>query len=349
MLRTIRIAAITLACLTGAAAQARDLTVPAGKGWKHAETGIVVTATILGMPRTSISDSTENERDVALQFDDAGQTTSLTYYIFHPAEPSVPIWFDRAQTQIQLRETYGGVTPATAEPVAFASPHANVPAALRQVYAPMKPPYRATGLAVLPVGEWLVAVRLSSVSLDPAALDAKLSEAIAALRWPDAPATADGSAVPIRACADTQTYKKAKLLKPNMMQALIGGSGALAANDKDAKERKNAKPVIWCRNGEATAMYGVYRADEAKTAYILAIGDSGRVATVGGGIGSLLGEGGYEVNFRDLDGSVSTFPSVDRLPEPAQLLSLVTSGSAISRFDPGTKGGAITIDSKLAK
>ena len=345
MLRNLKIAAALLACASVAAAgQARDLAVPADKGWKHAETGIVVTATMLGLARAAISDSTENERDVSLQFEDADRATSLTYYIFHPAEMSVPMWFDRAQTAILQRDIYGGATPATVEPVAFAPPNTSVPAALRQVYTPGKGPYRATGLAVLPVDEWLVAIRLSSALLDPAALDARLGEAIAALRWPATVAAPAIAATPISACADTQTYKKAKLQKPDMMQALLGGTGALVAKEKDTK------PVTWCRNGEATVLYGVYRADGTKAAYTLAIGDSGRVATVGGGIGSLLGKGGYEVNYRDLDGSVSVFPSFDRLPEPTQLLSLVFKGGAISRVDPGSsKGGTVTINSDLAK
>lgn len=344
MLRTMTITAVILACTSSAgASEARDLPVPAGKGWKHAETGIIARGTMLGLPRTSISDSTENERDVALQFEDADRATSLTYYIFHPAELSVPMWFDRARTQIELRDIFGGVTPATAEPVAFAPPRSTVSAALRQVFATARGPVRATGLAVLPIGEWLVAIRLSSVALDPAALDTKLGEAIAALDWPANATQPTIVAVPIHACSSTLTFKKAKLLKPSMMQALLGGAGALAA-----KDHKEANPVTWCRNGEATSDYGVYRADEQKTAYTLAIGDSGRVATVGGGLGGLLGDGGYEVSFRDLDGSTSTFPSFDRLPQPPQLLSLVSGSAPVSRARLGDKG-SITINSGMVK
>jgi hypothetical protein len=343
MLRTMTIAAGIVACMGGvSASHARDLPVPAGKGWKHAETGIVAKGAMLGLPRTSISDSTQNERDVVLQFEDADRATSLTYYIFRPAVMSVPMWFDRARTQIEQRDTFGGVTPATAEPIAFAPPQTSTSAALRQVYAAAKGPVSATGLAVLPIGEWLVVVRLSSVTLDPAALDTKLGEAIAALGWPANATAPDIVAVPIRPCSDTLGFKKAKLLKPSMMQALLGSAGAMTEKDKAAK------PVKWCRNGEATTDYGVYRADEQKVAYTLAIGDAGRVATVGGGLGGLVGDGGYEVNFRDLDGSTAIFPSFDRLPQPQQLLSLVSGGTSISRFDPGDKG-TIKINSDAAK
>ncbi|WBY06662.1 hypothetical protein PIB19_14045 [Sphingomonas sp. 7/4-4] len=201
-----------------------------------------------GTSRTGITDSTADETDIFLQFGDP-ETTSLTVYLFRPTLADVPVWFDRVEPQILGRDVYGKATP-NSDPVAFAPPGGGTTAgALRRVYVPGKRPYTATGAAMLPLGEWLVAARLSSTTLDPAALDARLLEAVTGLGWPAPAADAKPvpAAAPIQPCATPLGFsKKAKLKKPDMSTSLLGALVAMAAQDPGIKK-------TWSRGRPASA------------------------------------------------------------------------------------------------
>ena len=334
--------AVSILCLLAlaapVAAQRRDLPVPLGKGWQHADSGVILTATLAGLPRTTLTDNGTAERDIAAEFTSADRATIATVYIFHPALMSVPIWFDRAQTAIEQRDVYGGAKPVAPLPTPFARPGASAASGLRQTYVPAHGKYRSTALAVMPVGRWLVAIRLSSTMLDPAAADAELSALVKAIRWPAGAAEA-GVAMPVGECADGLAFHKAKQTQVDMMQTLLGGTLSAAAT----KDRpSDSPPVAWCRDPVTpTVAYGVYRPGGMSDGYTLAIGDSGRIAGVYKAF-TLPGQpstGGYAVTFTDLDGNVSTFPSFDQLPQPQQVLEMVMGGrAAVARTVTGADG-----------
>jgi len=206
-----------------AVAGERKLPVPADKGWQHAASGIVLPASLAGLPRTSLIDLSDDERDMVIEFSDANALTVATVYIFHPGMMSVPVWFDRTQTVGGLRDIYHGLTPASAQPTAFAPPGAGVASGLRQIYTPGGGDLRATGIAVAQVSDWLVVVRLSSRTMIPAAADQRMSDVIAAIRWPGT-VTAAPAAVPVAPCPDRLKTRKAKIIQPTMAQALFGAA-----------------------------------------------------------------------------------------------------------------------------
>lgn len=326
--------------------QARDLAVPSDKGWQHAGSGVVLRATLIGLPRTSLADAGQGEWDVSAQFEDHGRATSLTVYVFHPAAMNVPLWFDRARTALERRDTYGGVTPLS-PPVAFAGPSAVNASALRQAFATRKGPYRSTGLAVVPVGEWLIALRLSSVGLDAAALDAKLAEAVVAIGFP-AGTTSAPAAVPIVPCPTSLTFAKAKQKKPDIGQALFAGILSAAAASKKGEPAPATREPL-CRDGEPTAMWGVFRAPSTTDGYLLALGDSGRTVSVFKTFVSPDLPNGYAVALHDLDGSTANFPYFDKLPRPEQVLDAVVKGSPISAMTAADKQVTLTIDGGVGR
>ena len=348
-MRVMPMARLTMALVAGltiglpiqaapAAPPRRDLGVPLGKGWQHADTGVILTATLAGLPRTTLTDFGTTERDVTAEFAGPDRTTIVTVYIYRPALMSVPIWFDRSQTEIMLRDVYRGATPVAPLPTPFARPGATVASGLRQVYVPGRGIYTSTALAVMPVGAWLVAVRLSSTTMNPSEADATLSAVIASIRWPAAASTGV-VATPVSECSDMLVFHKATSKKPDMMQVLLGG--ALAANLlKD--HPTDAPPVEWCRDPVTpTVTYAVYRAVGSSDGYTLAVGDAGRIADVykATTLPGDPGAGGYAVTYTDLDGSVATLPSFDRLPQPQQVVDLVLSGlSAVARTTRGGDG-----------
>lgn len=327
--------AIVATLLATTPALARDLAVPPDKGWQHAETGLVLTAKLDGLARTKLIDETTNEHDVIAEFADPDRNVIATVYLFHPAIDDVAIWFDRSQTAIEARDVYGGATPVNAAPLAFAPPGATVASALRQVYSPHRAPYRATALAMIPTGDWLVAIRMSATTLDPAALDLAMSRIIGAIRWPSAPSAAP-AAMPVTPCTTTLRYTKAKLLKPSgshMLLTLLGG--AIASSHK--ADDKPAPHQSWCRDAASAQDYGVYRTDAmGDSSYALAILDAGRAVFVQRSIAAQIGEGeSYSVSLIDVDRSTVAFPSFDRLPQPAQVAELVFKGQPLGRSTSG--------------
>lgn len=340
---------LLLATTSSAAAQGagRTLAVPADKKWQHAATSLIVPTSLAGLPRTEITDSGEAELDISLQFGST-DTTAATIFLFRPALMSVPIWFDRVETQVLRRDTFGQAT-AIDTPSGFAVPGGTATSALRRVYRPAHPPFSATGVAVLPLGEWLVVVRLSSRELSTAALDARLSAAVAELGWPARkPGEAEApAAVPVQPCATSLRYDaKAKMKKPDMAQGLIGATLAMMASkapDPAAKEEES-QPATFCRDGEPTIELGVYRSTPGdEQAYTIAIADAGNTVSVYPDLFSDAKKPGFAVTLNMLDRSY-VFPPFDRLPEPARVLQALNKTQPISSAERG--GNTINIQAK---
>lgn len=334
---------LTFALATPALAK-REIAAPAGVPWKHAQTGITLPATLLGIARDPIGDNSSSEIDVFAGYGD-GQATTITLYVFRPALASVPMWFDRSEAQVLMRDVYGNATPAAAARI-FAPPGGKVASALRRIYLPGKGPYKSTGLAIMPMGEWLVAVRISSQQFDAAALDAKLDEVIGALGWPNGVADVD-AAVPITPCATPLAYaRKAKLKPPSMMDALLGAT--LAGIKPTDEQKAKAMPVTWCREGEPKQEYAVYRAVGNDTGYTIAMGDAGRVINVSPGLSLDSKDPGYRLSVGLLDQTL-VYPSFDKLPAPDVAIDAVRKSSPISSTTRGSKDITITTGTIKAK
>ncbi len=325
-------------------AAARDLAVPTDKGWKHAETGLILMPQLAGMSRTALTDATQTEHDVAAQYDTPDKSTFATIYLFHPAIADVSLWFDRSQTALETRDLFKNASPATADPIAFAVGGARAASSLRQVYATPAGQYRSTALLVVPVGEWIVSVRMSAKALTAVQLDGRLQQVIAAIRWPTALGTEAPAAAPVKVCATPLTFGKAKLAKPDgadLLMSLMGSS--LAAKKKAEAKSEPAVRTIWCRDGDVRTEYGMYRSDGASSSYVLALYDAGRVVSVYPSImGQINKTGVYSVSLEDVEGTVSSFQSFTALPSPKQVWSLIGSGQRT-----GTKtGNQLTISPK---
>ncbi len=243
---------------------------------------------------------------------------------------SVPLWFDRSRTAIETRDLFRDAAPASADPVAFAPPGSATASALRQVYASAGGAYRNTALAVIPVGGWIVAIRMSGRTLIAGQLDERLQQAIAAIRWPAAAAPAP-AAVPVKACATPLAFGKAKAMKPGGADLLIDLALAGTLSRQAKAEPVAGPPPIWCREGKGLKEYGIYRTDGG-LGYTMALYDAGRVVSV---FPSIMGQvdktGIYSVTLKDVDDSASAFPSFSAMPSPRQVWELVRAGRTSGR------------------
>ena len=314
-----------------------EIKVPAAAGWKHAQTGMIFRSKLAGIPRTEIKDGSDTELDVSIHYSDTD--TTLTIFLFRPALANVAVWFDRSETQIALGDLFGGVSPF-ADIRAFAPPQGTIASAMRRIYVPGKREIKSTALAVLPLGEWLLKIWMTSNGLDPAELDAKLDEVVKAIGWP-ADATESVAAVPLPICTGQLAYaRKAKLRKPSLTDALLGATLMGVAADKAAKGEKGT-PIDWCREGQANQQYGVYRDKGSRDAYTLPMGDAGRTISVSPGIALDGGNGGYMLTLGQLDRTL-VYPSFDRLPAPDTAFQAVFKTAPVSSSARGGKD--ITID-----
>lgn len=328
-------AAFSLFITPAMANAAQEISVPANASWQHAATGLIFSSTVLDAPRKSIIDNSKSELDVMVNYEGADGTV-LTFYIYRPALMSVPLWYDRAEFQILNRPEFGGVT-ALNSATAFAPPKSESTSGLRRTFTPNQGTYKSTAVALMPLNDWLVKIRISSETLDAPALDEIMEQTIASLRWPDDVKPAPAAAL-VLPCKNTLVYNKsAKLLKPDLGQSLLGSVLATMRDDikgtKKDSEKDHETVMPWCREGEPTLTYGAYRYDEDKDRYTLAVGDAGRTVGVYPALSLDGGNSQYQLSLEDLDRTY-IFPNFNKLPVPERAFNVVTTTkptSAVSR------------------
>jgi hypothetical protein len=319
-----------LASEAGAQPRLRQLEVPPAASWQHSQTSVILPATLAGLPRTGIQDTGSEELDVIATYESPDQALTTTIYIFRSQVPSVPLWFDRSRTVLEQLKRFPIANSGPLPARSFAPAAGQAESALRVAYPLSGGGYAATGLAVVPLNGWIMKVRMSSKSLGAEALDAKLASLVAAVRWPKNMAAAPAAA-PVEPCPTPLLLKRAKMIKPDVGQALIGSLLAMAGLLK-------APPTstLYCRDAEQGVPYGVYRAAASTTGYLVALADSGRAISVG--VAPNLEERKdeqYSVTLLDL-GSSSVYPSFNRLPPPKQVMEVLSNVRPLSSSKVGS-------------
>lgn len=303
----------------------RTLDVPARAGWQHAATGLILPARPIGTTRSWLRDSGTAEQDVMAEYKDEAAGLSVTVYIFQAQLPDAAIWFDRALETIRALPEWG-VTGAARPTVArFAPPGATATTGLITGFDVAGRGQRGTALAVAALPGWLVKVRMSSTQLGGAATAERLRAFVAALRWPNSAGATP--AAPIEDCPRRLVLKKARVIKPDLGQSLIGGlMGAMSTN------RTPVVPSIYCRDATSRIRYSVYRANASENSYILAMGDAGFALSLQPTINlEDLQRGGRTEARRwsmSLLGrtSVGVLPMFNRLPPPEQAFTVAAAG-----------------------
>lgn len=332
-----RLAAVVLACLLAQAAPAqsgpaaRTLEVPANAAWKHAHTELIIPSSVAGSRRVAIRDTGTEEIDVIVNFETADKDLTTTLYLFRSQIPSVSLWFDRSRIVLeQVRQLR--VDPAGASPIRSFSLRSGGPeSGLRIVYPASGDNMRSTALAVMPLNGWLAKVRMSSSSLDPAALEAKLADWIGAVRWPsEKAAPTAAAALPVQPCPAALSYAKARMLKPDIGQAVFGSLVAVAQSAKvpDAS-------AVYCREPQQSVQYGVYRIEGSSDSYLIALADSGNALSVGTSMDIEKKQPIAGVTMLEM-GYSRVLPAFNRLPSPEQVMKALPSMHPLSSVKVGS-------------
>jgi hypothetical protein len=310
-----------------------EIKVGAKSNFRHRHSKLVLPPVLGGIARSRGVAIEPDELDLYFEHAAADLSEAYTVYVYRHVAGGLPVWFDRARAMIERRAALGTAEVQSAG--AFIPPGRNEASGLLATYALTGRAYRSTGVALMPLGEWMVKLRASSKTLSPSELEARMKAALAELRWPSR-MTAAPALVPVEPCTTPLALSgEAKPLSgedagaENLMGALLG---QMADNLPDAKLPSADAETRWCRDATLVENAGVFRADGAADRYLIALGDAGRALNVGpsAGAGFLDEEdAGSETSFAVrlvLPARTMTSRVYDRLPPPAQAVAIWKEG-----------------------
>lgn len=341
------LAALALvAAATPAVAQISQIEAKAGAAWEHKNSGITLPPAMFGIARDQIRQIGANELDVIASYVQGSEVISL--YIYRHVSGAVPLWLDRARLSIEMRpDAYGKLTPlGAARP--FTPPGQPTASGLIMTYGATKG-LTTTSVAMAAIDGWLIKLRYSSATLTPQEVDARIAQAFAALRWP-AKIAAQPAAMPIAACGDTLAFTGASKDVPEDLSASM--ANAMLSNIVDKKvssgEAKVSAPIVWCRDSTTARIGTVYRPDNNRERYLLAISDAGRALIVGPNVGAAMldkskkAPPSFNVQYVDL-ATTSIFGAQDRLPTPDRAIEIVEKSAPKTTVGTWGKERAINV------
>lgn len=357
-----RVAAILAAVLIGMApnpANAQQkLEVSAGSKLEHRHSGLGVPAALMGIERSNAVANEDDHLDIAADYSKPDQSDIYTIYIYRHVAGGLPVWFDRARWMIENRDVYGPSPKGRDE--AFVPPGQANASALIASYELEGSIFRSTGVALVPLGEWIVKLRASSKTRTAAELEADMKQALAALDWPATIAAAPAAAA-VRPCTTELALSGDARVAPagddDLAAAMLGALVSSVAANREPKRTAGPEPV-WCRDRAEVSGGGVYRSNEQTDGYLLALADAGRGVSVGPNPASALmaqagsGKAGAErwsVALVLLSRTL-TAEGFDRLPPPAQAMAIASEGPFSSTVPTwGAEKGKIEINSDVVR
>lgn len=354
LLKAAALAAMMLCLGVAQAQEPRTIELPAKAAFKHRHSKVQLPPVLAGLPRTRAVEYEADQLDTMSEYATPDLHEAYTVYIHRNVAGGLPVWFDRARAMIEQRTTLG--VPTLHAAAAFVPPGRANASGLLTTYAVTGQGFRSTGLAMVPVGEWVIKMRASSYTLAPAELEARMKSALAEIAWPKTMAPAR-EAAPVAACATRLAFtgdaKPAEKDESSGAAMLVGALlGQVAATKEAPRQAAPAPATRWCRDPIELAGGAVYRADEQADGYLIALGDAGRAVSAGRNAGDALlaaaeekkaGGDRYEVQLIFL-AQTMTSALLDRLPPPAQALAIVREGRFATSFGTWGKGkGQLTI------
>lgn len=352
--------AVLMSSIGAAQAQApRAVELPAKAAFEHRHSKVGLPPVLTGLPRTRSMEYEADQLDTMTEYASTDVDEVHSVYIYRNVVGGVPIWFDRARWMLEHRPDIGTASLHSARD--FVPPGRANASGLIATYTLTGNSFKSTGVALAPVGEWLVKLRSSSQSLSAPELESRMKAALAQIAWPKKMAAAP-TAVPVVPCSTALALSgdavpavvDDKSGAAMMFGALLGQMGATETAPGQA-----APPSLtrWCRDSTELAEAGVYRADEQKNGYLLAVGDAGRGITAGPSAGQALldldskkaGSDRYEVHMILLAMRAAS-RLLDRLPPPAQALAIVKEGRFASSYGTwGKAKGTVTVGEDALK
>lgn len=249
-----------------------------GQAFKHKHSGFSFPPTLIGLSRTQGLEVVAPQLDLFFHYRADDESEEISVYVYRMTSGSVPLWFDVSRSVVEARKETGSKA-AWGPPAAFTPPGQANGSALQLGWTITGSRLRSTTLTLIPMGEWLVKIRHSSMAHEVASLQRRTAEAVAALGWPKRIAAAPDAAA-IVACTDTLVLSgEAKPVKQSGAGTLVEALLAqMAGNPTDRKKAANPMkeaPLTWCADRMADSPVGLYRPQGTRDRYLLSLSDSG--------------------------------------------------------------------------
>lgn len=320
---------------TAPAMATKRIEVPSDSRWQHARSQLILPTNIGAMDRTSIEDFSDSELNVAAQY--RSESADLTLYLYRPYWADVGAWFERSEAGIFSDKAAAKPQAESAPARAFAMPNGTISNGLRRTYTYGAGRYRTSALAILPYGGWLLKIRYSAVETDIAATDAVVDSILGALVFPKT-ASEVQAIQPITVCTEPYKWKKAKLIRDDMMSAMLAGSTFMTMMESKASAAPDANSL--CRMEKSTDSYTIYRDLKNKDKFWMLVGDAGATAQIQQ-VEPLLSGGKQFWSVLSMDTRHQLLPAFNRMPQPEQWLSVIFSGQirASTVIDPDAPEG----------
>ena len=266
MIRFLIAAALALAAAPGLAQQG---------DWRHAESGVSI-------PREFGDLRVGDERE----FGDAGRFDVIvqlgsdrepaTLYVYRSAYPNPALWFDRVRTAMNENVGAQGVAAA---PRAITLGGAPSPNALREEFdLPAGGQWRATSVAIIQAGEWIVKARVTSATLDRAGVAERMDRLLAALRFATPLPAPHPLRVPVP-CADNPTLG-GNAIRRDDGRAVASVNGVAVYAEARGHGGLAADPGAWCRaRSDIPPQYGTAYRRLDGSEWIVLVSDSGRAVS----------------------------------------------------------------------
>lgn len=294
-----------------------------GQAYTHKHSGFSFPPTLIGLKRVQGREVVAPQLDLMFNYRAADDSEEVSVYVYRLTTGSVPLWFDVSRRVVETRKETGTKT-TWGMPTAFTPPGQANASALQLGWTITGSDLRSTSLTLIPMGEWLVKIRHSSVAHEVASLQRRTNEIVAALGWPAQIAAAPDAAA-IADCTDSLALKgKAKPVASNGANTLLEAVLAQMAGNPDSRKKAEdvaPPPQSWCADRTAQSSVGLYRPMGTRDRYLQTLSDSGIALLTQPSVASALmadkGDPTWSISLFTA-GRTYNFAARDRLPLPTQ-------------------------------
>jgi hypothetical protein len=324
-----------------------------GQAYKHKHSGFSFPPTLIGLKRVQGREVVAPQLDLTFNYRAADDSEEVSVYVYRLTIGSVPLWFDVSRRVVETRKETGTKT-AWGVPTAFTPPGQANAAALQLGWTITGSDLRSTSLTLIPMGDWLVKIRHSSVAHEVATLQRRTNEVIAALGWPKQ-ITAASTAAAIADCPDSLALNgKAKAVTTNGANMLLEAVMAQMAGNPNSREKARdavpAEPETWCADRTAQSPVGLYRPTGTRDRYLQTLSDSGIALLTQPSVASALMDDKSDPTWSVslfTAGRTYNFAARDRLPLPTQADAILKERATSSAATWGNR--QINIDADAMK
>ncbi|XJJ60061.1 hypothetical protein WBP06_07315 [Novosphingobium sp. BL-8H] len=311
-----------------ALADPKVLSDKAGKEWRHKETKLALPGSFGRFTLESVKDWTDSQSDIVATYRDRSTDTLLSVFLFRAGLADVSIWQDRIISTVRANGGgLGNVDGNETRLTPFTPRDGVAGSGSIAAFHLTGGNSQTSGSAVAPFGDWLVAMRMSSGSLDEQALfNALLDFASGLPLGQPAKERTHGASYAITPCSGTVPMGTAKRSEGSMSEALllsVGLEAALEDRQKGAVEETPAAP--WCREATSGKEFSVYSRGNANDGYVIAYNDAGVAIEVSKAISLTPSDSqNYSVALRAAT-ATSFFRGFTSLPSFQQAIDVINS------------------------